>query len=250
MEYISVDEAMTRTGLRLVLTAGVPGPWGEAAKAVFRVKGIPFTPVRQTIGAHDEKLLAWTRQTSAPVAMYETERPRSGWAEILFLAERLAPEPALLPAEPRERATALGLAFEICGEQGLGWTRRLMMMAGMPATPHSMPWKYGCDDAQAVARAPARVVEILDLLADQLKRQQDAGRRYLVGTRLSAVDLYWATFSNLLVPLPPEQSPIPATMRKIYASWAGAPGAKPVDAALLAHRDFVFAEHIGLPQEF
>jgi glutathione S-transferase len=250
MEYIDIDAARGRSGLRLVLTAGVPGPWGEAAKAVFRVKGIPFVAVRQTIGAHDEKLLAWTRQTSAPVAMYEDERPRSGWAEILFLAERLAPEPALLPSDPRERAFALGLAFEICGEQGLGWTRRLMMMAGVPVGPNSMPWKYGCDDAAAVARAPARVVEILDLLADQLKRQQDGGRRYLVGNRLSAVDIYWATFSNLLVPLPPEQSPMPDYMRKVYATWDTAPGAKPVDSALLAHRDFVFAEHLGLPQEF
>ena len=87
MQYIDIDEARGRSGLRLVLTAGVPGPWGEAAKAIFRVKGIPFVPVRQTIGVHDETLLAWTRQTSAPVAMYEDERPRSGWAEILFLAE-------------------------------------------------------------------------------------------------------------------------------------------------------------------
>jgi glutathione S-transferase len=113
-----------------------------------------------------------------------------------------------------------------------------------------MPWKYGCDDAAAVARAPTRANEILDLLADQLKRQQDAGRRYLVGTRLSAVDIYWATFSNLLAPLPPEQSPMLDYMRKVYATWDTAPGAKPVDPALLAHRDFVFAEHIGLPQEF
>jgi glutathione S-transferase len=250
MQYIDIDEARGRSGLRLVLTAGVPGPWGEAAKAIFRVKGIPFVAVRQTIGVHDEKLLAWTRQTSAPVAMYEDERPRSGWAEILFLAERLRPDPPLLPADPRERAFALGLAFEICGEHGLGWTRRLMMMAGMPASPNSMPWKYGCDDAAAVSRAPARAALILDLLADQLKRQQDAGRRYLVGTRLSVVDIYWAAFSNLLVPLPPEQSPMPDYMRKVYDSWASAPGAKPVDPALLAHRDFVFAEHIGLPQEF
>ena len=35
MEYLSVEEAKNRSGLRLVLTRGVPGPWGEAAKAIF-----------------------------------------------------------------------------------------------------------------------------------------------------------------------------------------------------------------------
>jgi glutathione S-transferase len=250
VEYLEVDEAMERRGLRLVLTAGVPGPWGEAAKGIFHVKEIPYLPVRQTAGARDEKLLAWTRQTSAPVAMYEQERPRSGWAEILFLAERLASLPALLPADPRERALALGLAHEICGEHGFGWTRRLMLLRDMPLEPDTMPWKYGCDDAAALARAPERACEILALLSDQLRRQQEAGSRYLVGDRLSAVDVYWATFSNLVVPLPPEQSPMPDWIRPVYGNWDDMPGTKPVDPALVAHRDFVFQEHLGLPQDF
>ena len=29
MEYTEIDDAIGRNGLRLVLTAGVPGPWGE-----------------------------------------------------------------------------------------------------------------------------------------------------------------------------------------------------------------------------
>ena len=43
----------------------------------------------------------------------------------MLLAERLAPAPALLPADPASRALALGLAHELCGEAGLGWSRRL-----------------------------------------------------------------------------------------------------------------------------
>jgi glutathione S-transferase len=34
-EYLSVAEAREQPGLRLVLSVGVPGPWGEAAKALF-----------------------------------------------------------------------------------------------------------------------------------------------------------------------------------------------------------------------
>lgn len=250
MEYLEIEDAIGKPGLRLVLTAGVPGPWSESAKGILHVKKIPYLPVRQRAATHDEKLLEWTRQTSAPVAMLDGERPRSGWAEILFLAERLAPEPALLPSNPRERTLALGLAHEICGEQGLGWTRRLSLLRDMPLEPDTMPWKYGGEDAAAVEGAPQRVREILGLLSDQLHRQQDAGSRFLVGDCLSAVDVYWAAFSNLLVPLPAAKSPMSDFIRNAYGSWDATAGSKPVDSALLAHRDFVFEEYLGLPQDF
>ena len=73
MEYLGVADAIERPGLRLVLTMGVPGPWGEAAKNVLFTKKIPFVPVRQAPGAEDAKLVEWTRQSSAPVAMFEDE---------------------------------------------------------------------------------------------------------------------------------------------------------------------------------
>ena len=104
IEYIEVADAIGRDGLRLVLTTGVPGPWGESAKGVFTVKSIDYVSVRQTAMTVDPVLMEWTRQSSAPVAIYDAERPRSGWAEILFLAERLQPDPCLIPEDPRERA--------------------------------------------------------------------------------------------------------------------------------------------------
>ena len=116
--------------------------------------------------------------------------------------------------------------------------------------PNTMPWKYGCDDEAAVARAPRRCCEILALLADQLHRQQEAGSRFLVGESLTAVDVYWACFSNLFVPLPPEQSPMPDYIRPAYGNWDSSEGTKPVDPALLAHRDLVFQEVLGLPQDY
>ena len=186
MEYVEVAEAIERPGLRLVLTMGVPGPWGEAAKNILWVKGIDYAPVCQRASTEDPLLLEWTRQTGAPVAMYEKERPRSSWAEILFLAERLAPERPLLPQGPMDRALALGLLHEIAGEQGLGWSRRLMMFARNsvgPADSGSMPWKYGLDDPGATAGAGRRVDAILQLLASRLAEQQAAGRRFFVGRR-------------------------------------------------------------------
>ena len=250
MEYIEVEEAVALPGLRLVLTAGVPGPWGEAAKGVLHVKGIEYTPVRQVAGGPNETLMRWTRQSSAPVAMYADERPRSGWAEILFLAERLEPSPRLVPADPSERAQMLGLCHEICGEHGLGWTRRLTLMGGDDAAQRgSMAWKYGIGEADAVAASVARVNQLLALLADQLRTQREAGRQYFLGETLSALDIYWAAFSNLIEPLPHEKSPMPDFLRKIY-DYSSAQGSAAADPLLIEHRDFVFERHLTLPQDF
>ena len=64
-----------------------------------------FVPVKT-----DGQLDLQAGQRSGPVAVYENERPRSGWAEILLLAERLAAEPSLIPTDPFERALVFGLA--------------------------------------------------------------------------------------------------------------------------------------------
>ena len=249
MDYIEVEEARNLPGLRLILTPRVPGPWGEAAKALLYVKKIPYTPVRQPPENEDRTaLIDWTRQTSAPVAIYESERPRSGWAEILFLAERLAPQPSPLPADSFERTVALGLCHEICGEQGFGWSRRLQFLpTDKTDVPDTMPWKYGLDEAAVVARAPARMAEIQALLAGQLQRQREQGRRFFVGDSLSAVDVYWACFSNMLVPLSEQQSPMPSWIRKLYGDLRGC---EPPAESLVAHRDFIFEEYLELPQRF
>ena len=34
MDYVEIEDARKLSGLRLVLTPGVPGPWGESAKAL------------------------------------------------------------------------------------------------------------------------------------------------------------------------------------------------------------------------
>ena len=64
MEYLSIEQAKQASGLRLVLSQGVPGPWGESAKALFDIKGIPYQPVAQTGGGANEELVAWIRRNN------------------------------------------------------------------------------------------------------------------------------------------------------------------------------------------
>lgn len=255
-EYVDVNRARALPGLRLVLTAGVPGPWGEAAKGIFHAKKIAFTRVAQSAGADNDALYEWTGHRNAPVAMYEDEPARTAWGEILWLAERIAPEPSLLPADPDDRIRCLGLAEALMGVGGFGWSRRLMLLRpgmgdsdtppeAMRAVLGRMARQYGYSRAAADA-APARVVAILELLSRQLAAQRAQGRRYLIGERVSAVDIYWAAMAALVAPLPADVCAMPEMMRSMY----GNPGpvvAKAVDPALLEHRDRVYREHMEFP---
>lgn len=44
---VSIRKARELPGLRLLVIPGVPSPWGEAAKAILRVKGIPHVRVNR-----------------------------------------------------------------------------------------------------------------------------------------------------------------------------------------------------------
>ena len=115
--------------ISLVLNSLVPGPWSEAAKGLLHVKGISYLPVAHLGGMENSELVAWTGIANAPVAVYDDERPRAHWSEILMLAERLNPEPSLIPADQSDRVVMMGICHEICGEDGLGWNRRLQLIA-------------------------------------------------------------------------------------------------------------------------
>jgi glutathione S-transferase len=250
-EYVDVTRARALPGLRLVLTTGVPGPWGEAAKGIFHAKKIPFTRVAQSAGAANDEIFAWTGHRNAPTAMYGDEPARTTWREILWLAERLEPEPSLLPADPEDRVRCLGLAEELMGVDGFGWNRRLMLLqpgigeGEPPPFLARMANQYGYTRAAADA-APGRVAETLTVLSRQLAAQRAKGCRYLIGDRVSAVDIYWAAMAALVSPLPAEFCAMPEMLRGLY----GNPGpivAKALDPALLEHRDRVYREHMEFP---
>jgi len=247
-----VETARSLPGLRLVLTRDVPGPWGEAAKYFFAAKRLPYTAAEQIPNSENAALRAWTGQVSAPVAAWNDEPPVWTMTDILELAERLAPEPALIPADAGERAWMYGLCREISGRDGLGWSRRLMMFdANLRAAPEAslgLARRYGYEP-KAAAAAPARVVQILRLLSEQLGEQRARGSAFLVGSHLSALDLMWAAFSNMVAPLGPAQCPMPDWMRPMYT--ADHPEVKAaLDPGLLDQRDRIFRDVIGLPLDF
>jgi glutathione S-transferase len=229
----------------------VPSPWGEAAKGILHIKGIDWVAVRLVYDS--EPLKAWAGQRSGPVAIYDDERPRAGWAEILLLAERLAPTPALLPEDAADRALVFGLAHEICGEDGLGWARRLQLIhAGLrgaggfpPRVAAYLARKYG-HSAEAGGAAGARVVALLGMLAARLEAQRAAGSRYYVGNALSAVDVYGATFMALFAPLPHEQCAMDASSRAAFETLDAATAAA-LYPMLLEHRDMMYEERLALP---
>ena len=127
VNYISPEDAFDAPGLRMVVVTDVPSPWGEAAKGIFHIKKIDWQAVRLVYDNKD--LRKWAGGGNGPIAVYENEKPRSGWAEILLLAERLAPTPSLIPEDAGARAQMFGLSHELLGEGGLGWNRRLSMIA-------------------------------------------------------------------------------------------------------------------------
>jgi len=45
-QYIDVEEARKRNGLRMVVVGSVPSPWGEAAKGIMHIKGFEWAAVR------------------------------------------------------------------------------------------------------------------------------------------------------------------------------------------------------------
>jgi glutathione S-transferase len=250
-QYLGVEEARKRNGLRMVVVGDVPSPWGEAAKGILHVKGVDWAAVRLVYDS--ESLREWAGQRSGPVAIYDNEQPRAGWAEILLLAERLAPTPTLLPTDPAERALAFGISHEICGEAGLGWSRRLQLIhagvqnaGGFPEqVAKYLGRKYGYRPEAGVA-ATARVAALLGMLGARLKRQHEKGSRYYIGNSLTAVDVYSATFMALFRPLPHEQCEMSASTRSAFETLDAQTEAA-LDPMLLKHRDMMYAEYLELP---
>ena len=242
-DYINFEDAIAADGLRMTVVSNVPSPWGEAAKGIFHVKGLNWSAVRLDPANRD--LVKWSRSASAPSVVYGEEPPREGWEDILMLAERLAPGPALLPADPMERALALGMAHGFCGESGLGWARRLWLThvglkgEGGFAEPVAqyLAQKYGYSE-RAGAAAHGRVIELLTMFAGRLKAQQAKGRDYFFDAGMTVVDIYAATFAGLLQPLPEDVCAMREATRKAFSTVDD----ETMSAAggLIAHRDMMY----------
>lgn len=249
VDYLTVEQARDLPGLRLVLSQGIPAPWGLAARALFEVKKIPFAVVSQQPGGANEELVAWTGHNSAPIAMLDGERSRAIWSEQLLLAERLAPEPRLIPEDQDQRAEMFAMCHEIAAEDGLGWNLRTLIFETQKEAGNTLPHlvvKYG--SGTTAAHATKRINQVLGMLGRRLDAQAARGSKYLVGNALSAADIYWTAFSNLMSPMADELCFVPE-----YYRGFGVPCMAAVQvpvAALFQHRDRIARDYFDTPMRF
>jgi len=250
MKLVDLDVALAGPGLRLVLLAGVPSPWSEAALAILRYKKLSFMCARSRPG--EPAFQAWKGSRNLPAVLMGEQPIRTGWAEILALAESLQREPALVPSDPQERIRSLGLCHELMSEGGLLWCTRLLAIdAGLSsdgregfslrAAQYLAP-RYGwTPSCSPMAREHA--LEVLALLDKELT--QKAGPFYS-GNSITALDLYAAAAMNAVVPLPDTDCPMAAPVRAAF-TWMGRTLGSAITPALLAHRERVVAEYFELP---
>ena len=254
MDYLTIEKAKQESGLRLVLTRDVPGPWSEAAKAVLRWHGLDYQAAEQIGGRDNKELVEWTGHRNAPIALYNDEPPRVRWQEILDLAERLGNGTSLYPQDIDQRIQMVGIASEICNEGGMAWHARMLMLnvtyqvhGDAVFEKNPMFREYGFSEA-AVITAIERIEQILEYLAETIKSQKAAGSVYLVGDSMTAADIYWACFSNMLEALPHELNPMPDSLRQGWGALAK--GISGYDPLLIEQRDAIFEKHLWLPLEF
>jgi len=250
MEYHDIDDVIQAQGLRLILLRGFPSPWGQAAKAMMEFKHLSYRVGALVSRGENAAVVAWAGINSAPVVAWNKEAPVNRWDDILLLLERLAPGAPLVPAELTQKVQFYGLAHAMCAPGGFGWNRRLDMIHGSVtagAEPGPFGTKYGYSPEDG-ARAGARSIEFMKLLAQQLKRQADSGSPFIVGDQVTAVDFYWAAFSNLVAIQPPEVCPLDASIRPMFEAVAPAV-AEAVDPVLLAHRDHIMDTYFKVPME-
>lgn len=250
LDFVDLATARATPGLRLVILAGAPSPWSQAAKAMVELKRIPAVGVR--LRPKDADIRAWTGSQNAPVALFDDEIPRTGWAEILALLERLEPGVPLVPAAIDARLRMFGLAHELLGEGGMLWASRLVMIEAsltsegreafiLPVARHLAP-RYGYTPGSG-GPAAARMVEVLTLLAAQLEA---SGGTYYMGDRITALDVCSAAAMNTVVPLSETDCPMHPSVRSGF-EWMAARMKGVVSPALIAHRDRMYAEHLALP---
>ena len=258
MEFIEVENARHMPGLKLVQTVGFPGPWGQAVKKMFGHKNVPVVPVAQYAGQENKALVEWLGIRNAPIIVPENGPPLTRWLDQIMFLETYAPAPAVLPRDSASRATVFGIVNELAGEWGYGWCRRLMLFDDAfqansspefrnSPTMQSMKAEYGYNEKSAAA-SPDRCVDILNMMSARLKDQRARGSDFLVGSDLSAADIYWATFSTMLQPLDDDLCPMSGELRESRTVRHPAILAAK-DPILLEHRDMVYRKHLG-PLEF
>jgi len=249
MKFADLDEARAASGVRLVVVAGVPSAWSEAAKGLLIVKGIDALLVRHN--PTNPAFREWTGAHNAPALMIDGEPPRTHWSDILEAAERLGGRLSLVPQDPEQKARMIGLAHALLGENGLLYEARLMVIhRGLETegkegfslrTGKYLAPKYGYSAERAIAAKP-RVLAGLSRFAELLGESE-----YVFGANLTALDIYLAASMALFRMLPEDQCRgVHPSIRKAFDTH-DAELAAAVTPALVSHRQRIYERHIGLP---
>jgi glutathione S-transferase len=249
-EIVDLDTARKARGVRMVVSAAVPSPWSEAAKNLFHLAGVETLWVRAR--RDDEALTAWTRAHNVPVVFHDDDPPRTGWAEIVALASRLA-RTAVVPSDVEGRARTFGLLHELAGEDGLGWSGRLLMLDislrsegqrgfALPVARY-LAAKYGYA-AERVAPARERIRAILTMF-DRMIATSTSG--YLAGEAPGALDVYLPAFLAPMLGVPEEECPsLRPEMRAAFGVLRDEADLV-VPPSLIAHRARMFERHLPFP---
>jgi hypothetical protein len=252
-QWLTLEQGLRAAGLRIApVRNGIPSPWSELCRALFRVKRTPFA----LIDARDPKrgladLKAATGHETLPVLFSDSERPLANWLEQILFAERMVSAPRLLPSHPQDRAAVIGFLAELCAEDGFGWNRRLLIVERLLTGPQYgerergiggyLADKYGYSRVRS-STAQRRCEEIVAAFVER----RSAGGTFLYGDALTALDLGWAAFAALIQPLPEEVCPMNELWRDLY-TWTPQQSSPESVGALLSHRERIYREWIGLP---
>jgi glutathione S-transferase len=256
VRFVELDEARAANGLRVVIATNVPSPWSQAALGLFDMKGLDYLAVR--FRRSDEEIKRWTGARNVPAVLFDDEPPRTGWAEIVMLAERLGGRVSLVPDDDERRTRMFGLSHELLGEAGLGWSVRLLLTHQSLATEGREGWpkpvadylapRYGYAPDRA-AGARARAVAVLRLLDRIVTESRARGHAYFLGSAPTALDVHAAVTLAVIEPLPEAQCPMPQVVRHAFETLDPEVRAA-VTPALRAHRALMFERHLTLPVRF
>ena len=253
-EFISLEEAVKiKEGTRITFVPGIQAIYAEALKNICYVKKIKITRVlhpfmgidKKTGKDRQAKLYELTSQKSLPTMFHDEERPRNVWIEQLALAEEIGSSDSihLIPDNFQERADMFGLCAIILSEDGLVWNMRIL-------SDSPLARKYGYSD-DASSKAPSKMAEIISLIDNKLKNQEEKGSKYLIGKKISAADIYWSTISMTILPASLEIMPKTKQnegMLFFFEANSMIPEIKEVlSDRILAHRDYILKTYCETP---
>ena len=253
-EFISLEEAAEmKKGTRITFIPGIQAIYAEALKNICFVKKIKITRVLHPLMGVDKKtgkdrqarLYELTSQTSLPTMFHDEERPRNVWIEQLALAEEIgSPDSVnLIPDNFQLRVDMFGLCAIVLGEDGLVWNMRIL-------SDSPLARKYGYSD-DASSKSPSKIAEIIKLIDLQLKKQEEKGSQYLIGDKISAVDIYWSTISMTILPASLEIMPKTKQnegMLFFFEANSKIPEIKEVlSDRILSHRDYILKTYCETP---